>query len=174
MGATEEELDPRDYLEPGHRWVTLRRRSKYIGPGTREEGVSYLFGKLIEGRPQEVVLLQHMSMRLRKAIDELEIERQQQGTDHEKWTLAKVAEKSGVSLSTINDLLQGKTWPKLKTVATLELFFGENLWTHNYIQGAKEAKEARRAKKQPPDAPTPSSDDSTVTVDPDAEEVGDG
>ena len=130
------------------------------------EHISYVPGDLVEGRPQEIVLLQNVSMRLRKAIDDLEVERQKEGTDPHKWTLEKVADRSGVSLSTVNDLLQGKTWPKLETIATLELFFGENLWTHTYIQHLKDAKTAKRAAEQHLDEQPPSSDDSMVGGDP--------
>ncbi|MGJ4079496.1 helix-turn-helix domain-containing protein [Corynebacterium macclintockiae] len=38
------------------------------------------------------------------------------------------AEKSGVASSTISDILNGNSWPTLKTVARLEVGLGVRLW----------------------------------------------
>ena len=126
---------PRDYLKPGEEWFTVTE-------GTTS--VSYERGKLVWNAPGAVYLLQDISLRLRMGLNIMERNRKKlRSTDTRKWTLQRLADESGRSLRTINDLLQGKTWANVETIANLEMFFEWPLWTDRHIRIAK-------ATRQPP------------------------
>ena len=130
-------LLPKDYLVRGQKWISRDRHTTAVSRISREERISYPAGKLREHTPGAVYLLQDISMKLYLELDALEVERLKQGTDKKRWTLQKLANESGFSLRTINDLLHGKTWPKLETIATLEIFLGKPLWIHDYLKLVK-------------------------------------
>ena len=120
---------PRDYLKPGEEWLTVTE-------GTTP--ISYKTGKLVWNAPGAVHLLQVIGLRLRIGLDTLERNRRKlRSTDTRKWTLQRLADESGLSLSTINALLQGKSWAGVETIATLEMFFEWPLWTDHHIRIAK-------------------------------------
>lgn len=48
-----------------------------------------------------------------------------------------VADKSGIASSTLYNILQGKTWPALNTIAKLERFLKTNLWGDEHRQRIK-------------------------------------
>lgn len=48
----------------------------------------------------------------------------------------RVAEQADVARSTLNDLVAGRTWPELITVAKLEEVLGTRLWPASRPPGA--------------------------------------
>lgn len=60
-------------------------------------------------------LVQRMTINLRR-------ERNRHGT------VRALAEKTGVSASTISDILNGSVWPSVATLAQLEVALGVKLW----------------------------------------------
>ena len=83
--------------------------------------------------PGTVYLIQDISLKLRKGMDTLDRRAGWRSTTSKKMTYRKLAEDTGISLSTINDLLQGKAWPTVETVANLEMFLEWRLWTKVHI-----------------------------------------
>ena len=50
--------------------------------------------------------------------------------DEQGWSLRTVAAGSGVNRQAIADLLAGKSWPDVATIARLAHFTGVGLWPH--------------------------------------------
>ena len=118
-------LLPMDYLKPGEEWLT-------------DTGDQYVCGKLVWNAPGVVHLLQTISLRLRIGLDTLERNRQYlRTTDTRKWTFRRLSDETGLSLRTINDLLNGRTWPQVETIVNLEMFLEWPLWTNGHIRLAK-------------------------------------
>ncbi len=93
---------PRDYLAPGATWPD---------------------GPLRPGAPPEAVLAWNLSRRFNDAYEV----RKKPGTPAE-LTYKKLAEKAGLSKTTVHNFLEGKTFPDMLTVDRLERVFRVRLW----------------------------------------------
>ena len=81
-------------------------------------------GPLLPGAPDEAHLAAALAVRLRQHMA--------------GKTLEKLAEATGLGRQTINNILLGKGWPDIRTVARLEVALKKPLWGHEHRNAAKE------------------------------------
>ena len=99
---------PRDYLAPGATWPD---------------------GPLRAGAPPEAVLVLSMSKKFRDAYEVRKVPRRPgQRRRPSEHSLQGLAERAGLSKTTVHNFLKGKTWPDTLTVDRLERVFGVRLW----------------------------------------------
>lgn len=66
--------------------------------------------------PPEVYLILDMAKRLRKALDDKDV------------SITALARSAGMTRQTIYHLLDGKVWPQLSTIASLERALRRKIW----------------------------------------------
>ena len=101
---------PRDYLAPGATWPD---------------------GPLRPGAPPEAVLAWSLSRRFNAAYEV----RKKPGTPVEltqQHSLQGLAERAGLSKTTVHNFLKGKTWPDMLTVDRLERVLEVRLWNRDH------------------------------------------
>lgn len=136
-------LRPKDWLEPGEAWITEEQGVlTHAGQRFLAERKTFNPGALQEDAPPEVHLLQSISLRLRKAVHDKELERRKQGTDNKMWSFRRLARDADLSTRTLSDLKDGESWPSIKTVAVIEMVLDTMLWDINH-------RELHRARKEP-------------------------
>ncbi len=81
-------------------------------------------GSLVPEAPAEVHLAAALAIRLRKHM--------------RGRTLDNVAEATGLGRQTIDNILLGKGWPDIRTVARLEVALKKPLWGKEHRDAAKE------------------------------------
>ena len=74
---------------------------------------------LPDGAGPDVRLAAAIAMRLKARVDGL--------------TLRKAEERTGISRSTINKIINGKAWPTMRTIAHLEAGLGTRLWGDEHL-----------------------------------------
>ena len=84
---------------------------------------SWADGPLVPDAPPEAHLAAALARRLKKAI--------------RGRSLRRMADKSGVSAPTISHIINGKTWPDLRTLSRLEVAVGARLWGKEHRDAAK-------------------------------------
>ena len=57
-------------------------------------------------------------------------------------TLEKLADEAGVGRQTVNDILLGRGWPDIRTVARLEVALEKPLWGREHRDAANRRKAA--------------------------------
>ena len=81
-------------------------------------------GPLVPDAPNEVYLAAALAIRLRKHM--------------RGRTLDKMAELTGLGRQTIDNILIGKGWPDIRTVARLEVVLKQRLWGKEHRTAAAE------------------------------------
>lgn len=84
------------------------------------EGKKWPEGPLADTAPKEARLAQGIAKQVIKQID------------RNDTTIKKVAAAQQLRIKTLQDLIDGKTWPDLVTVARLEIHFDRRLWGHEH------------------------------------------
>lgn len=134
MSTRRKKPKPRDYLEPGHLWISEAVDHDGRVARGKHGQVIYGGGRLRPNTPGTVVLLQNISLRLRTGLDSMDrMSRGRRTANHKDITYRMLAKDTGLSLRTINDLIQGKTWPTVETIANLEMYFEADLWAKDHI-----------------------------------------
>ena len=143
MGARgKPRLRPKDWLEPGEAWITeeqeeiTRARQRFLA-----ERKTFKPGALQEDARPEVHLVQSISLRLRRGVQDKELERREQGTDKMMWSFRRLARETGLSTRTLSDLKDGESWPEVRTVAVIEMVLDTMIWDINHRKLYKERKE---------------------------------
>ena len=127
MSASDKLGRPNSYLRDGQRWIRFEQ-------GRFERGM-FRLGKLRSDAPPEAHLVQEISRRLHEAYQE----RDDEGPDGE-WSFRdglsfrKIAHKCGITERALHDLWHGQSWPKLRTIARVEMVLNDMLWNsqHTY------------------------------------------
>ena len=141
MSASDKLEPPNSYLEANQRWVRFERGM-------------FRLGKLRPDAPPEAHLVQEISRRLhqeyREPCDE--------GPDGKEWSFRdrlsfrKVARQCGITERALHDLWYGKSWPKLRTLARIEMSLDDMLWNSQhrgkYLEKLK-AQQSQPASVQP-------------------------
>ena len=93
-----------------------RRKNLEPHPRCYLDGESWTQNSLVPEPPLEAVLVQEMSRRFSKAMAS------------RGWTIREAAKKLEISETTVFNLLHGKTWPEVPTIARIERNLGLPLW----------------------------------------------
>ena len=92
-------------------------------PADYATGGSWPDGPLVLDAPPEAHLAAALARRLKKAI--------------RGRPLRRIAALSGVSAPTISHIINGKTWPDLRTLSRLEVAVGAPLWGNEHRNASK-------------------------------------
>ena len=121
MRASDRHDRPSSYLQDGQRWIRY------------EQGM-FRRGTLRSDAPPEAYLVQEISMRLhqeyREELDE--------GPDGKGWSFRdrlsfrKIADRCGITERALHDLWYGNSWPKLRTIARIEMILNDMLWNSQH------------------------------------------
>ncbi len=87
-------------------------------------------GTLLPRAPEEAHLAAALAVRLRKHMA--------------GRTLETLAEKTGLGRQTINNILLGKGWPDIRTIARLEVALEKRLWGKEHLDAAKRCEVANQ------------------------------
>ena len=127
MSASDKLGRPDSYLEDGQQWIRCER------------GV-FQRGKLRSDAPPEAFLLQEISRRLHQQYRIPHDE----GLDGKEWSFRdglsfrKIARQCGVTERALYDLWYGKSWPKLRTIARMEMLQDAMLWNSQHKRNYRE------------------------------------
>ena len=80
-------------------------------------------GPLVDDAPPEAKLAQELSRRFKSAYDARGLK------------IRPTARKLGISVTTVHNLLHGKTWGDVITIARIEMGFGIQLWASQQNAG---------------------------------------
>ena len=112
------------YVEP-----LMENPSKRHPPTHYMPNEKWPHGTLTPDAPPEAHLAAALAIRLRK---------------HMKGrTLDKMAERTGLGRQTINNILLGKAWPDIRTVARLEVALSKRLWGKEHLHAAAQHRAAQ-------------------------------
>ena len=133
MRASDRHDRPSSYLQDGQRWISY-------GHGMFRRGT------LRSDAPAEAYLVQVISLRLhqeyRKPYDD--------GPDGKDWSFRKrlsfrkIADRCGITERALHDLWHGNSWPKLRTIARIEMIMNDLLWNSQHLDAYR-----KKLNKQP-------------------------
>ena len=112
----------------GYGHSVMANRSERQPPAHYMPAGEWPDGTLLPGAPEEAHLAAALAVRLRKHMA--------------GRTLETLAEKTGLGRQTINNILIGKGWPDIRTVARLEVALRKRLWGPEHSDEAKRRKAA--------------------------------
>ena len=132
-------------LDPPRKY---RYRPDEEQPDEEQPDEKWLDAPLDPNAPPEALLVQDIAKRLRKRVYE------KLATSRGPKTIEDLAENiDGVSHQTIRNIIQGRFWPELATIARLERYFDRKLWGNAHMKPRGKPDDTTDSASHPQDKP---------------------